>query len=234
MIKVENIKVFNLEGAIRGMRNPMNSWDKLDTDFSKENVTLGENDKNLAQRLIKAGSEHRKFLRQIVIGFDVVAPTYWYLEFDTYKVGVISNSCSKMHKLMSRHLTIDDFSLDCTPEDCAEDKPMWYHPMWYLLEMLNKGIDIYNNFDEYKQKGKLRESFTDKKQVFLTVLQMLPMSYNQRRTVTMNAENLLNIVNQRSHHKLKEWHDFIDAMRDGTPELSFLWDLVNNTKTKCE
>ena len=94
MIKVENIKVFNLEGAIRGMRNPMNSWDKSDTDFSKENVTLGENDKCLAQRLIKAGSEHRKFLRQIMISFDVVAPTYWYLEFDTYKVGVTSNSCS--------------------------------------------------------------------------------------------------------------------------------------------
>lgn len=229
MIKVENIKVFNLEGAIRGMRNPMNSWDKSDTDFSKENVTLGENDKCLAQRLIKAGSEHRKFLRQIIIGFDVVAPTYWYLEFDTYKVGVISNSCSKMHKLMSRPLSLDDFSLDYIPDDCIED-----HPMWYLLGMLNKAIDIYNHFDEYKQKGELRESLTDKKQVFLTALQLLPMSYNQRRTVTMNAENLLNIVNQRSHHKLKEWHDFIDAMRDGTPELSFLWDLVNNTKTKCE
>lgn len=229
MIKVENIKVFNLEGAIRGMRNPMNSWDKLDTDFSKENVTLGENDKCLAQRLIKAGSEHRKFLRQIMIGFDVVAPTYWYLEFDTYKVGVISNSCSKMHKLMSKPLTLDDFSLDYMPEGHIKN-----HPICYVLEMWNEIRDIYNHFDEYKQKGELEESLTDKKQVFLTALQLLPMSYNQRRTVTMNAENLLNIVNQRSHHKLKEWHDFIDAMVLGTPELSFLWDLVNNTKTKCE
>lgn len=226
MIKVENIKVFNLEGAIRGMRNPMNSWDKSDTDFSKENVTLGENDKCLAQRLIKAGSEHRKFLRQIMISFDVVAPTYWYLEFDTYKVGVTSNSCSKMHKLMSRPLTLDDFSLDYIPGKCIE--------MVNLVRVLNEAMDIYHHFDEYKQKGKLCESLTDKKQVFLTVLQLLPMSYNQRRTVTMNAENLLNIVNQRSHHKLKEWHDFIDAMRDGTPKLSFLWELVNNTKTKCE
>ena len=226
MIKVENIKVFNLEGAIRGMRNPMDSWDKSDTDFSKENVTLGENDKCLAQRLIKAGSEHRKFLRQIMISFDVVAPTYWYLEFDTYKVGVTSNSCSKMHKLMSRPLTLDDFSLDYIPGECIE--------MVNLVRVLNEAMDIYHHFDEYKQKGELCESLTDKKQVFLTVLQMLPMSYNQRRTVTMNAENLLNIVNQRSHHKLKEWHDFIDAMRDGTPKLSFLWDLVNNTKTKCE
>lgn len=229
MIKVENIKVFNLEGAIRGMRNPMNSWDKSDTDFSKENVTLGENDKCLAQRLIKAGSEHRKFLRQIMIGFDVVAPTYWYLEFDTYKVGVTSNSCSKMHKLMSKPLTLDDFSLDYIPEGCVEDTPMID-----LVEVLNVSIDVYNHFDEYKQKGKLCKSLTDKKQVFLTVLQLLPMSYNQRRTVTMSAETLLNIVNQRSHHKLNEWHDFIDAMRDGTPDLSFLWDLVNNNKTKCE
>ena len=226
MIKVENIKVFNLEGAIRGMRNPMNSWDKSDTDFSKENVTLGENDKCLAQRLIKAGSEHRKFLRQIMISFDVVAPTYWYLEFDTYKVGVTSNSCSKMHKLMSRPLTLDDFSLDYIPGECIE--------MVNLVRVLNEAMDIYHHFDEYKQKGELCESLTDKKQVFLTALQLLPMSYNQRRTVTMNAENLLNIVNQRSHHKLKEWHDFIDAMRDGTPKLSFLWELVNNTKTKCE
>lgn len=226
MIKVSNIEVFNLEGAIRGMRNPMSSWDKSDTDFSKENVTLGENDKNLAQRLIKAGSEHRKFLRQIMISFDVIAPTYWYLEFDTYKVGVTSNSCSKMHKLMSRPLTLDDFSLDYIPEGCVEDTPMID-----LVRVLNEAIDIYNHFDEYKQQGVLNGLFFDKKQVFLAALQLLPMSYNQRRTVTMSAENLLNIINQRSHHKLKEWHDFIDAMVLGTPELSFLWEVtVNNTK----
>lgn len=226
MIKVENIEVFNLGGAIRGMRNPMNSWDKSDTDFSKENVTLGENDKCLAQRLIKAGSEHRKFLRQIMIGFDVVAPTYWYLEFDTYKVGVTSNSCSKMHKLMSRPLTLDDFSLDYIPEGCVEDTPIID-----LIEGLNVTIDVYNHFDEYKQKGELNGLLFDKKQVFLSALQLLPMSYNQRRTVTMSAETLLNIINQRSHHKLKEWHDFIDAMVLGTPELSFLWEVtVNNIK----
>lgn len=226
MIKVENIEVFNLEGAIRGMRNPMNSWDKSDTDFSKENVTLGENDKCLAQRLIKAGSEHRKFLRQIMISFDVVAPTYWYLEFDTYKVGVTSNSCSKMHKLMSRPLTLDDFSLDYIPEGCVKDSPIID-----LIEGLNVTIDVYNHFDEYKQQGELNKSLTDKKQLFLATLQLLPMSYNQRRTVTMSAETLLNIINQRSHHKLKEWHDFIDAMVLGTPELSFLWEVtVNNIK----
>lgn len=227
MIKVENIKVFNLEGAIRGMRNPMNSWDKSDTTpTDKFTNNLGKNDKNLAQRLIKAGPEHRKFLRQIMISFDVVAPTYWYLEFDTYKVGVTSNSCSKMHKLMSKPLTLDDFSLDYIPEGCTEE-----HPMCSLLETLNELMDIYTHFDEYKQQGELDESLTDKKQVFLTVLQLLPMSYNQRRTVTMSAENLLNIINQRSHHKLKEWHDFIDAMVLGTPELSFLWEVtVNNTK----
>lgn len=226
MIKVENIKVFNLEGAIRGMRNPMNSWDKSDTDFSKENVTLGENDKCLAQRLIKAGSEHRKFLRQIMISFDVVAPTYWYLEFDTYKVGVTSNSCSKMHKLMSRPLTLDDFSLDYIPEEKVK-----YTPMPDLIEAINEAIDVYKNFDRYMEQGKVVEVFTDKKQLFLATLQLLPMSYNQRRTVTMSAETLLNIINQRSHHKLKEWHDFIDAMVLGTPELSFLWEVtVNNIK----
>ena len=226
MIKVENIEVFNLGGAIRGMRNPMNSWDKSDTDFSKENVTLGENDKCLAQRLIKAGSEHRKFLRQIMISFDVVAPTYWYLEFDTYKVGVTSNSCSKMHKLMSRPLTLDDFSLDYIPKEEVK-----YSPMPDLIEMINEAIDIYKNFDEYKQQGEIHKSITDKKQLFLATLQLLPMSYNQRRTVTMSAETLLNIINQRSHHKLKEWHDFIEAMVLGTPELSFLWEVtVNNIK----
>lgn len=227
MIKVENIKVFNLEGAIRGMRNPMNSWDKSDTTpTNRFTNNLGENDKNLAQRLIKAGPEHRKFLRQIMISFDVVAPTYWYLEFDTYKVGVTSNSCSKMHKLMSKPLTLDDFSLDYIPEGCVEDTPMID-----LVRVLNEAIDIYNHFDEYKQQGELNGLLFDKKQVFLTALQLLPMSYNQRRTVTMSAENLLNIINQRSHHKLKEWHDFIDAMVLGTPELSFLWEVtVNNTK----
>ena len=224
MIKVESIEVFNLGGAIRGMRNPMNSWDKSDTDFSKENVTLGENDKCLAQRLIKAGSEHRKFLRQIMISFDVVAPTYWYLEFDTYKVGVTSNSCSKMHKLMSRPLTLDDFSLDYIPEGCVEDTPIID-----LIRELNGTIDIYNHFDEYKQQGELNGLLFDKKQVFLSALQLLPMSYNQRRTVTMSAETLLNIINQRSHHKLKEWHDFIDAMVLGTPELSFLWEVTVNS-----
>lgn len=227
MIKVENIKVFNLEGAIRGMRNPMNSWDKSDTTpTNKFTNNLGENDKNLAQRLIKAGPEHRKFLRQIMISFDVVAPTYWYLEFDTYKVGVTSNSCSKMHKLMSKPLTLDDFSLDYIPEGSVEDTPMID-----LVRVLNEAIDIYNHFDEYKQQGVLNGLLFDKKQVFLAALQLLPMSYNQRRTVTMSAENLLNIINQRSHHKLKEWHDFIDAMVLGTPELSFLWEVtVNNTK----
>ena len=226
MIKVENIEVFNLGGAIRGMRNPMNSWDKSDTDFSKENVTLGENDKCLAQRLIKAGSEHRKFLRQIMISFDVVAPTYWYLEFDTYKVGVTSNSCSKMHKLMSKPLTLDDFSLDYIPEGCIKDTPIID-----LIEVINEAIDIYKNFDRYKEQGELNGLLFDKKQVFLSALQLLPMSYNQRRTVTMSAETLLNIINQRSHHKLKEWHDFIDAMVLGTPELSFLWEVtVNNIK----
>ena len=226
MIKVENIEVFNLGGAIRGMRNPMNSWDKSDTDFSKENVTLGENDKCLAQRLIKAGSEHRKFLRQIMISFDVVAPTYWYLEFDTYKVGVTSNSCSKMHKLMSRPLTLDDFSLDYIPEGCVKDTPIID-----LIEVINESIDIYKNFDRYKEQGELNGLLFDKKQLFLATLQLLPMSYNQRRTVTMSAETILNIINQRSHHKLKEWHDFIDAMVLGTPELSFLWEVtVNNIK----
>lgn len=226
MIKVENIEVFNLGGAIRGMRNPMNSWDKSDTDFSKENVTLGENDKCLAQRLIKAGSEHRKFLRQIMISFDVVAPTYWYLEFDTYKVGVTSNSCSKMHKLMSRPLTLDDFSLDYIPEGCIKDTPIID-----LIEVINEAIDIYKNFDRYKEQGELNGLLFDKKQVFLSALQLLPISYNQRRTVTMSAETLLNIINQRFHHKLKEWHDFIDAMVLGTPELSFLWEVtVNNIK----
>lgn len=226
MIKVENIEVFNLGGAIRSMRNPMNSWDKSDTDFSKENVTLGENDKCLAQRLIKAGSEHRKFLRQIMISFDVVAPTYWYLEFDTYKVGVTSNSCSKMHKLMSRPLTLDDFSLDYIPEGCVKDTPIID-----LIEVINESIDIYKNFDRYKEQGELNGLLFDKKQLFLATLQLLPMSYNQRRTVTMSAETILNIINQRSHHKLKEWHDFIDAMVLGTPELSFLWEVtVNNIK----
>ena len=192
MIKIENTEVFGFEAAIRGARNPMNSWARSDSGFettaSGDKVYhLGENDKDLMTRLVKAGNEHRKFMRQIVIWTDITAPLYWWKEYDTYKVGTVANSCSTMHKLTYKPFERVDFSHDHLSETGLE-------ALDALIVTLNKLRDRYlENKD---------------KQDWWDMIQLLPTSYNQKRTVSMNYENALSIYRQRRGHKLDEWHVF--------------------------
>ena len=192
MIKIENLETYGLRRALYGMRQPMQSHYKSDTTEDK----IGEKDLDLANRLAKAGTEHRKFARQIFVSFDVTAPTYWYLEMDTYKIGTCSNSTSKMHKLTSRPLTMNDFSTDgCTvaQKNCIK----------MVMYALNVDIECY-------QKNQTPS-------LWRGILQSLPMSYNQTRTVTMNYEVVANIIKQRKHHKLQEWRDFCEYMVENLP-----------------
>ena len=197
MIKFEKTKVYNIDGAIRGMRNAMASWDKSDsywTHIEDENSgTLvesdffaGEKDIELAMKLCKAGSDHRKFLRQIFVSVDITAPLYWWKEFDTYKVGTVANSCSTMHRIHATSITMSDFSY----EKVSDAGRTYLGMIVDFLEIqrqhfLKTGNSIYWN----------------------DLIQILPTSYNQMRTVTLNYENLRNIYHSRKNHKLTEWHD---------------------------
>ena len=175
MLKVKNIQVFNFDRALFSARNALNSWDK-----SSPEANL-----NLARRLYKAGSEHRKYLRQIMICCDILAPLYWWKEFDTYKVGTTANSCSTMHTLHKRDLTLDDFSIEY-----LDDKDDSLETFKDCISMIN---ELRQAYIQYKDK-----------KLWYKMIQMLPSSFNQLRTVTMNYENLVNIINQRSNHKLDE------------------------------
>ena len=187
MIKIERTSVMNIENAIRGARNPMNSWSKMDSEYDAEgNYILGENDLDLARRLAHAGSDHRKFIRQIFVSVDITAPLYWWKEFDTYKVGTVANSCSTMHKIHTKAFERDDFSHDRLDESG--------------LNMLDALIDYLE-----EERQKFNEDKTNR-QSWHNMIQMLPSSYNQMRTVTLNYENLINIYYARKHHKLAEWH----------------------------
>jgi len=196
MIKLDNIKVFNIEGALRGMRNPLESWDKSDSkwihfnDFGYNNeFKIGENDLELALKLIKAGSEHAKFTRQIFVSIDITAPIYWWKEADTYKVATVANSTSTMHKLGSRYLSHSDFSWDkITPHRDNE------------LAHLNKLI------------VKWQDSNKKDKEIWREIIQDLPSSYNQMRTWTGNYQTLRNIYFQRRNHKLNEWRGFCELI----------------------
>ena len=197
MIKLEKTNVMNMDNAIRGARNPMNSWNRGDSYFmiSSEDgleyedclpkFVMGENDLALARRLIKAGSDHRKFLRQILVSVDIAAPLYWWKEFDTYKVGTVANSCSTMHKIHAKEFELSDFS--------------WEHLNERSLKVLDLTIDELN-FNRYLFVS------TKDKCYWWQMIQLLPTSYNQLRTCTLNYETLLNIYHARKHHKLDEWH----------------------------
>ena len=191
MIKIERVSVMNLENAIRGARNPMNSWGRMDSEYDSEgNYILGENDLDLARRLARAGSDHRKFLRQIFVSVDITAPLYWWKEFDTYKVGTVANSTSTMHKIHSKPFERDDFSCDRLDGAALE------------------ALDSLIAFLEAE-----RIKFCDNKenrQPWHNMIQLLPSSYNQMRTVTMNYENLINMYYARKSHKLAEWHTYCD------------------------
>lgn len=188
MIQLECTSVMNLENAIRGARNPMNSWKKSDSYYDEGgNFCLGENDLTLGQRLCIAGSDHRKFIRQIFVSVDITAPLYWWKEYDTYKVGTVANSTSTMHKIHSKPFDITDFSCDhLTPPSQA-----------FMEEIVH-----------YLEKVRLKYQKTKAKEDWYDLIQLLPSSYNQMRTCTMNYETISNIYYARCHHKLDEWHTF--------------------------
>ena len=192
MIDITNLNWWGIEHAIRGMRNPYESYDKSDSDGCR----IGDADMTLCNKLIKGGTEHRKFLRQIFVSMDITAPLYWWKEFDTYKVGTTANSTSTMHKLMDRDkLTEDDFSFEyVTDKEHIE----------VILLLLNTLLD------EYKKGVKACK---------YELIQMLPSSFNQTRTVTLNYENLLNICKQRTGHYLKEWLQFCNYVKERLPYL---------------
>ena len=203
MIKLERTSVMNLENAIRGARNPMNSWDRMDSSYDEEgNYVLGENDLGLAKRLASAGSDHRKFLRQIFVSVDITAPLYWWKEFDTYKVGTVANSTSTMHKIHAKPFERADFSCDRLDEG---------------------GLAALDSLVAYleEQRKMFCEDKTNK-QSWHNMIQLLPSSYNQMRTVTMNYENLINMYYARKTHKLAEWHTYCDWIA----ELPYAKDLI--------
>ncbi len=188
MIKLENTSVMNLENALRGARNPMSSWDRSDSFWNDEhNYILGPNDLSLARRLCTAGPDHRKFIRQIFVSVDITAPLYWWKEFDTYKVGTVANSTSTMHKIHSKPFSLEDFSTDKMNGQALEAM----RGIISSLEALR--LDYIQNKD---------------KQLWYSIIQLLPSSYNQRRTCTMNYENLVNMYYARMRHKLDEWREY--------------------------
>ena len=190
MIKIEKARVMNLEGAIRGARNPMNSWNRSDSRYDSDgNYILGENDLGLAIRLCRAGSDHRKFIRQILVSVDITAPLYWWKEFDTYKVATVANSTSTMHKIHSKPFEADDFSND---------------------HMSDAARGALNTLMEFLEQQRLKFVETKDKSYWYDIIQLLPESYNQKRTITMNYENLLNMYYARKNHKLDEWHTYCD------------------------
>ncbi len=191
MIQIERTSVMNLENAIRGARNPLNSWARMDSSYDENgSYILGPNDLDLAKRLAHAGSDHRKFLRQVFVSVDITAPLYWWKEFDTYKVGTVANSCSTMHKIHAKSFAREDFSHDRLDEG---------------------GLAALDALIEYLEDQRLRfcENKEDR-QAWHNMIQLLPSSYNQMRTVSLNYENLINIYYARRHHKLAEWHTLCD------------------------
>ena len=191
MLKVERTSVMNIDNAIRGARNPMNSWAKSDSTYDENGkFIIGAADLDFGHRLAVAGSDHRKFLRQVFVSVDITAPLYWWKEFDTYKVGTVANSTSTMHKIHAKEFSRDDFSHDRLDEGGLN-----------LLDMTIAYLE--------SERQKFLENKEDR-QSWHNMIQMLPSSYNQMRTVTMNYENLINIYYARRTHKLAEWHTLCD------------------------
>ena len=194
MIKINRASVFNFENAVRGARNPMNSWEKSDSCYDdKGNFILGKNDLDLCMRLAKAGSDHRKYLRQIFVSVDITAPLYWWKEADQYKVGTVTNSCSTMHKIHAKEFEKSDFS-------CERMDEYGKNILEIIVRYLNENRRAFNE--------------TKDKQKWENMIQLLPTSYNQLRTVTLNYEALSNMYHARRNHKLAEWHDFCEWVQD--------------------
>lgn len=204
MLKIENCQIYGWEPAIRSMRNPKNSWDRIDSEFKDGEYFLGNNDLKLATTLANAGTEHGKFLRMINVYVDITAPLYIYKEFDTYKIGTVCNSCSTMHKITAKEFTIDDFSHE--------------HLLPYSIESLEETIELLNHYRsiyllggyiEYRDGSGVTYQPKDK-EIWWQLIQLLPSSYNQKRTYELNYAVLRNIYHQRRNHKLDEWHTICD------------------------
>lgn len=245
MIRIENIDVWGWEHAIRGMRNPMNSWEKSDSEYKRmcsslgpneaphwcnhcgydacdpflyeEQFIIGPNDLDLMRKLFAAGTEHRKFMRQIFISLDLTAPLYWWKEADTYKVGTEANSCSTMHKIHSKEFALDDFSWDqLLNTDCdlfelewGKDYKTMVQPQHFLIQYIIPVLNICRK--KYLE--------TKDKKYWWQMIQLLPSSYNQRRTLTMNYEVAATIIRQREGHKLDEWNEFVKVLK-GLPYMA--------------
>ena len=207
MIKIENIDVYGWEAAIRGARNPMNSWDRMDSCYNNGEFEIGENDYKLLKNLTIAGPEHRKWNRMITVTMDITAPLYWWKEYDTYKVGTVANSCSTMHKIQAKEFELDDFSHD----HLYEEENGWIEDecgyKWCCAPTcLETTVNTLNAYRYQYNKTK------DKK-YWWAMIQLLPTSYNQKRRVHLNYEVLGTIYYQRRHHKLTEWHVFCDTIK---------------------
>lgn len=190
MIALERTSVMNLENAMRGARNPMNSWGRSDSFYDEDgNYILGPNDLELAKRLRKAGSDHRKYIRQIFVSVDIMAPLYWWKEYDTYKVATVANSTSTMHKIHSKPFELDDFSHD---------------------HMTGDALAFMGTIVDKLEEIRLRYVAEKKKEDWYDLIQLLPSGYNQLRTCSFNYETLINIYFARQNHKLAEWHTFCD------------------------
>ena len=235
MIKIENTEIVGWEAAIRGMRNPLNSWEKSDSKwysigvptsnpaaindkYLSQKYCIGDNDYDLMTRLRNAGTDHRKFMRMITVYVDITAPLYWWKEFDTYKVGTVANSCSTMHKIHSKEFTLEDFS---TEHLCKSNIEVLEDLILELEYWRNKFV----NYDEYcKVVPEFREMYS-KKDCWWQMIQLLPSSYNQRRTVMLNYEVLANIYKSRRNHKLDEWHVFCEWI-ENLPYAELITDKV--------
>lgn len=234
MLKLENTEVLGWEHAIRGMRNPMNSWEKSDSWFDMNygcsgpcpcedfgecgECYIGPNDLDLMKRLRNAGTDHRKFMRMIIVYCDITAPLYWWKEFDTYKVGTVANSCSTMHKIAAKEFTLEDFSCEYLMDNAMADVFQQKSP----LDILYATIDMLNfcrqKYLETKTKPMKNEQARKElmKKYWWQMIQLLPTSYNQKRTVMLNYEVLANMYKSRRNHKLDEWHTFCDWI-EGLP-----------------
>ena len=220
MIKIENTEIVGWEAAIRGMRNPLNSWEKSDSKwysigiptsnpaaindkYLSQKYCIGDNDLDLMKRLRNAGTDHRKFMRMITVYVDITAPLYWWKEFDTYKVGTVANSCSTMHKIHAKEFTLEDFSCEHLIDHYEDPSMNLNYSYKYPKAVMQDLINILNHYRRWYLETK------DKK-YWWQLIQLLPSSYNQRRTVMLNYEVLANIYKSRRNHKLDEWHVFCE------------------------
>ena len=221
MIKITNAEVFGWDAAIRGMRNPMNSWDKSDSKHWHGTIVghvvecrvVGMNDRALMKKLVKAGSDHAKFMRMINVTMDVTAPLYWWKEFDTYKVSTVANSCSTMHKIVAKEFTLEDFShehlddeFECVKSSFAEPYDGDFKTSIGILLDTIEGLNWWRN--QYLHQKEINAGTERLKWCWWQMIQLLPSSYNQKRTVQLNYAVLRNMYHARRNHKLDEWRDF--------------------------